>query len=241
MGVELGKQPGGGGGGGRTLPEKILTRAQLLLAAPIAAGNLVTTISGTEFENDQWYTGLAAGSGLAGLSASLSSGVLQVSTQATAGSSLRMLPHSATAALVSNLSGQPWYYYARAKFATAVDAVTEMLFKMDGFGGAPQVEFGIIGALVTTNWSYRVRNNAGTVVDLVPTALLFDQTTWHDVEILNDGSVIRFLVDGVQYGSTLATDTGTNPSLPGIFVSNGATAANRQINVDRLYVVTVSN
>lgn len=219
------------------LSDSILLRAQSLI--PTADFD---TVLGSDFETTSWFGTQLLNGGTVPLSVTDKGGVARLVSGATANGIAVLFPVGGGSA-IDNARTSPWYFYARIKVATTVDAVGIARIGISaisaGVPANPGVAIGATGAVSTTNFSYRVVNSGGTVVDSGNGPAL--DTNWHTVEMHNDATTVTFLFDGVSIGTTAATNVGAVPMFPQGGALNGGTTANREIDVDKLWFVCKGN
>ena len=221
--------------GGAGSMSTALGRAQALL------GGTVTAVYGTEFDTDQWYTATLV-NGTAAQSTTDKSGVLSLTTTAAANSTSRIKPHGA-GSFIDNLRTAKFYAVWRIKLVTSIDAqgyVACVLLNPAGSGN-PGIWFGALGTESTANWGYETFDNAGANAGKAATSTAYDTTAYHTIEIWNDATTISLAVDAVVLATIVASTQGTNAVSQQLYCGNGTTAANRAINVDYMWTVTVSN
>lgn len=227
-------------GGGDT----ILSRAQSLLPT----SGLTKVLGPGDFDGSQNFSDAAgtAGSGTATMSATHQGGVVKVASGATGNSLIQICPAGTNVAgrgitaLIDNARTRPWYMYVEFYIPTAADAVTQVRAQMAAMSGgapaAPTFGIGATGALSTTNFTYRLTDGSNVVVASGTGPVL--DTNKHVCEITNDGTTAKVLFDGAQIGTDIASSLiGTVPMTWVVAAVNGATAANREMDVDALYVV----
>lgn len=217
----------------------ILSRAQALL--PNAA---LAKLLGTDFESSAWFTVTNVSAGTSLLSKVDKGGVVISQTSATANSSSIVTPAGAPS-WIDNARTSPWYFYSRFKLGTATDAVGNMAVAFGAISGAapanPVFELGALGAVSATNFVWHLTNGAGANL-ATGTGPVLD-TNWHTVEATNDGTTVTPLLDGAAFGLPFAS-TLIVAATPWMFytaVANGATAANRILNVDEAWFACPPN
>lgn len=212
-----------------------LARAQSVLGPTLGA--TITKVFGTDFDTSSWIaTPTLAGSGAAALSTTERGGVMNMSTGATGSSSVIIKPFGA-AGLVINPTTDVWYMRSRFRQAAAMDANTYNSVGIQGTSDA--VLFGAIGTRSTTTFAYEVYNNAAAVQSSGSLVVTYDQL-FHIFEAWGDTVNFYIAVDGTIRATVPIPATTTNPCAPQLFVSNGATAANRAQNVDDVYICTAA-
>lgn len=226
--------PASASGGGNT----VLARAQALIPS---AG--FDTVLGSDFDNDAIYKSVIVGSGVTPVSVTDKGGVVIPQSGTTANSAGIILPHGAPS-YIDNARTSPWYYYARFKLPLAIDANggahVGMCAISAGSVSDPLLTIGGgFGSVSTTNFAYRLTNGAGTVV-ASGTGPAID-TNWHAAEATNDGTTLAIYFDGVSIGTTPATNLGAVPMTYFGSAFNGATAAARAIDLDKVWFVCSSN
>jgi len=228
MGVELGKQPGGGGAV-IGFADTTLARAQALL------GTTIDSISWTDFDTDQWYTAIVAGTGTATLTTDRG-GVLRLDSGAVAAGQAAITPHGATGgalALVANQRTERWYVRGRIQFPTAIDAQASIgIWITLNTTTTPYVFFGAAGSISTAFFSAQLSDDVGTTTNVFSTFVI--DTLWHTLEMWNDLANVFFAIDGVLFATTPSTNLGTGKGQPYAWSKNGTTAASRQLKLDKL-------
>lgn len=218
------------GSGANSPQELALNRARQLL------GTTITKVMGDDIQNDQWWRAVVVSTGTVVQSTTERGGVLTLSTGATANSFAVMYPHGTTTIYIDNPQTAKWYIRCRFKMTTAVDAAALIYM---GFataaGGAPLLDFGLLGNLSTGFISGSTTNNAGAVQASFTSTVAFDTTAYHIAEVWGDATTIRFAWDAAILSSTAVANIGTNPVTPTVVAGNGATATTRTCTVDYLF------
>lgn len=230
------------GGSGDT----ILARAQSL----IPSAGFTKVLGPGDFDGSHVFgeaVGTAGGAAAAsGMSTTHKGGVVRVASSATANSLIQFctpgtnVANRGIASLIDNARTTPWYFYLEAYVMTGTDAAgvarAQLAAMSAGAPANPTFGVGLNGDVSQTNFCYRLTNGGGAVV-ASGNGPVFD-TNKHAWEMYNDGVTAKVLFDGNQIGTDIAaTLIGTVPWTWVIAALNGATAANREIDVDALYVV----
>jgi hypothetical protein len=103
----------------------------------------------------------------------------------------------------------------------------------------PVFQIGGLGAISTTNFAWSVTNSGGSSIASGTGPVL--DTSFHTFEIASDATTVTFYIDGVSIGTTAATNGGSQPGTPVLVTVNGATAAARTLNADKLWFVCQGN
>lgn len=221
----------GGGGGGSFGQAQALTRAQALL------GPTIVNVFGTDFDTTNWIaTPAPVGTATTALSTTERGGVLNMASGATGSSSVIVKPLG-SAGLLINPTTELWYSATRVRQATAMDANTYNSVGVQGTGTTCGIAIGALGNRSTANFWYELYNNSAAVVANASLGVALDQV-YHLFETWGDTVNIYIAADGVLVATIPIPASVTNPIFPLLFVSNGATAANRQQNVDYSYICT---
>jgi hypothetical protein len=209
------------------------------IRAQSLCGPTLTVANGSECVRLDDFAALTGGT--LTLNTTLSGGVIQVGTGAVASTFNRTVLTGTTCQLADFLSIK-WYSYWRAAFATAIDGVGQVYLNLTAPTGNTFVALGLLGAGSTTNLSYSFTDPSGAVkASTVATAIATD-LAFHDFEMVNDGVNFRLYYDkALVYSIALASCSGAGVIRQQIHTFNGATATNRQINVDRQYMITAPN
>jgi hypothetical protein len=214
-----------------------LTRAQTLL------GPTINTVFGSHFDTDTWWTASITGApGSILPSQTERGGVLDIQTGATANNTELVINHGAGAVVMDNPKTSKWYMVARHKFGTAMDAQAQAYMGWCGPSlGNPFFSAGVYGSVDSagTNYCLRATDNAGAAQVAVASSIAID-TSYHTMEMVNDGSNLSLYVDGIQAATAANTSVGTNPVRPVFVVVNGTTAANRRMLIDYFYMCMAS-
>jgi hypothetical protein len=225
-------------GSSSAVPSKtsiILARAQTLL------GSTMQVLMGTDFENTSWYRTSDSGTGNSHLSQVDMAGVLILDSGATAVGVSQIGPAGAAGeSVVANQQTGLWYFYMRAAIVTALDSVAVVTGGLSSTGlSGPMARIGGNGA-VSTGFFSGVTTNAGNAqVGSAITTVALD-TNYHDFEMWNNGTTLTFAVDGIT-ATTPSTNAASAPGGVLVIAFNSTTNADRQMKVDRLYIVTPSN
>jgi hypothetical protein len=215
--------------------QSIMARAQALCGP-----TLNTLVSYGEFGDNQYGTQTTAnGTATANISQVDTGGVIKFATGAT-GSSLGIYKPQGIASFVGNPKTTRWYAYARMKFATAMDAAGVLLWQVTIATNNTAFQVGCRGPDSTTNWTVRLIDQTGAVVNSSATSLAID-TNWHDVEQYVDGTNWNFAVDQTILKTIAVASLGTDPVGFQWLWQNGATTANREMDFDRVAMVVPSN
>jgi len=224
--------PADSGGGAGSL-STALSRAQTLL------GSTMTRVMGSELETNSWFVATPTGTGTVTLSSTDNSGVVTCASGGTAGGVARLRPVG-LGVLLSNPTTSLWYFSSRSKLTTAIDAQAYVGIGIgDLSAGAPALFIGGIGSRSTTNFAYDILNNAGSAAANGSLGVALD-TSYHQFEMWGNTSNLNIAMDGVVKVTIAIPASVTNPCLPQIFCTNNATAANRAIASDDIYLVTPS-
>jgi len=175
-----------------------------------------------------WTTGV---NNAAGTVATTSPSAAIVSTTAATTHSGDMVPPGSPK-FIPNLKTGKYLWCARAKLVGAADANSNhWIFAADdatASGG-----FKLIGSTDPTRWYIYAGGSpsAGS-----GSAALADFTTLHNFEVTCDGTTLNYLIDGVSIGSLANTSMPSAAGINHFLVQSGGTAANRQIQVNALFV-----
>lgn len=143
--------------------------------------------------------------------------------------------------LIINIKTDKWYFAARAKFSASDAQSSHELGIATGVGGIGTVSAVNAGVgLIINNGVASLQCNNGGSLTTVASSWTFDTTTSHDIVVINDTATITLQIDGTTVATT-STLTNVPTSSAGQymgFVSNGTTAANRTITLEKIGVWT---
>ena len=206
-----------------------LTKAQSVL------GTSVNKIWGLDFDTTAGTAITAVSGGAATLSTTERDGVINCSTSGTANSSALVRP-AGSGALIINPTTERWFVRFRARLTTGIDANAEISVGVAGFAN-PGFFLGGNGVRSTTNFTYDFYNNSGTGTNSGSLGVALD-TNFHLYDIWGDTVNFYVALDNVIALTLAIPASYTNACSTRIDAVNGATAANRQINVDYQYICT---
>lgn len=124
----------------------------------------------------------------------------------------------------------------RARIPTAIDANASCNgFLAQSTAFTRFLALGVSGTNSTAFFTARTEGSTGTQATVTTVAV---DTAWHDWRIQSMPDRTRFFIDNVQVAEhTLTADTlQTDPLMPIFRAINGATAADRQLDVDLFWV-----
>jgi hypothetical protein len=222
--------------GGGTISNSlvVLARAQSLL------GTQYTSIGGTDFYQASDFTAVNSGSATATLSAAARSGMLKLSTGVTTTSTASIIL-ATSASQIDNVKTSKFYAVWRAALVTAADALSSQAFTITGNSGSTLFQIGCRGPTGTGFFNVFAEDDGGNIRENGSTIFPVD-TVFHTFEIWNDGTNINFAMDGaVLVSFATALLSGGAPAHIGANVANGATATNREVDIDYMFVVTTPN
>lgn len=218
-----------------------LDQGQLIVQAANEVMANMHVLCGTHFDSGDWFSVDAGGTATWVWSTNRTT--VLGSSGATAASRGQLHPFPATTGFpkhVANARTDPWYFAARFRVNTAVDAQARAMVGLwtDNAAGVvgPGVGIGVFGPVSATEFQASILDAARANVVSVDCNAAID-TAWHYAVIWNDGTTVHVLLDGVEVGTTAASNLPTSFLAAGAWVDNGTTAANRGIEVDYAYVV----
>jgi hypothetical protein len=220
-----------------------LYRARTLL------GNTLNTVLGCEFDNDQYYTAnqIGSGAGTATLRQDKTGGVLKLSSTASSGHGIIVVPHYASpnsfpASLIANGRSELWYARWRFQIATAVTAQTAIgleLINPSSITAYQYISMGVIGSLSASNFSWHTADHLGNILASGTTSVAVDNA-FHTGEMYNDLTTLHFLLDGVEVATTASSNIEASTAYTiGTVVYNGTDAVTRDLNLTSMRIVIV--
>lgn len=213
-------------------------RATALTRAQALCGNTLSAIMGTHFSNTgEWATTGTSG-GTATLSASARAGVVNLSSGGTAN-------HVAQAVLsgcqVSNSKTDKFYAVFRASLSTGIDSAGDIEFQVVSQSNTI-IQIGGRGSSSTANYWCFIRDGGGSTKLSASAGVALDTGVFHTFEIWNDGTNINIAIDGTIVGTTAVSGFASGDACQlTAYANNGATAANRQSNIDYMFIVVAPN
>jgi hypothetical protein len=215
-------------------------RATALIRAQALCGSTLNSIVGTDFGENATYVAAVASGGTAALSAVDKGGVVLVKSNGTA-SGQAVVKMTGAPPIVDNAKTSRWYAVWRAKFATAGDGASQMDFQLNPASGNTIMDFGQAGGLSSTLWRVRIVDGSGASLFNATVVTAID-TSYHTIEIYNDGTNVSFALDAAVLKAQLVSSFASgDPIVPSIFTNCGASATNREIDCDYMYFVSPSN
>jgi hypothetical protein len=211
------------------LANAALSRAQSLL------GSSITRVYGTDFDTNNWITTTLVAGGTANLSTTERGGVINLSTSATANSQV-VVKAAGVAGLVVNPTTDKWYWQSYQKWTTGVDAAGYISCGLIGFTN-PGLYVGALGNVSTVNFAYDFYNNAGAATNSGSLGVALD-TNYHLIEEWGDTTNFYVAIDGTLRLTLAIPASFTNAASIRWDSQNGATAANRQQNVNYAFICT---
>jgi hypothetical protein len=210
-----------------------LSRAQTIL------GPTVTKVFGTDFGDTGGVSStVAGGSATANLSTTVRGGVINASTGATIGNTVVIRP-AGIGGQVINPTTELWFFRSKATFTTSVDAQTYNAVSIGQTGSTSGLFIGGIGARSTVNFSYEFYNNPGAVTSFGSLGVALD-TSSHIFEMWGDLTNFNVAIDGTIRLTLAIPALTTNAHAWRIDASNGTTAANKEVDVDEIYICTAA-
>lgn len=219
----------------------------LIRAQALASSAAFDTIVGSDFGSSAEFTTTLSTGGTAPMSLTHKGGVVrQIVTTTQFSQSTTRAPGAASAvppSLVANARTNPWYMVARVNLGTtSIQSGNTLQVQFLGSSGGTVFGFGARGNDSTTNFAYRIINQAGTNVATTATAVALD-ASWHTVEMVNDTTNFTIYLDGVSMYTVASSSIGTDPcgwTVTAVNNTAGSVGA-AELDVDYLYVVTTSN
>ena len=220
--------------GGSSLTASLaLNRARSLL------GSSIKVCLGTDFESSAWYVTSVTGTGAVTISTTTDGGVATATSGATGGG-VAQIHAAGNPSHVSNMTTKRWYHQARMKVTTAIDASAYVAVALNpaAFGGVNCSSYmGTLGNVSTANFAYELFNTSGVSITTGSLGVAVD-TAYHLFEQWSDTTNIRMAVDGVTTVTIAVPGSFTGPTALATYCTNGATAAARTMDIDRMFVCT---
>jgi len=209
---------------------EIYSRAVQFVGAAQSVGLYFDDYIETESQHPFGWAAQLAAAGALVLPAARLSGVIQMSSGATASGAAGI---ASASPLARSIGTSKWYWASRLRFTTAIDAQTFM-----GVGLADAVlsptdifTIGIHGDISTVNFTAR-QVGAGTAsIDL---GVAIDTNTWHLFELYckSDSTIYARVDRGTEQSVAMGTLPSAEDTFGFLTARNGSTAADRVMQVD---------